>query len=50
MTGCSFGDVSPRTFYEMLITLFIHLVGAAFLAKIFADFASLMYLLGIEKT
>lgn len=50
MTGCSFGDVTPKTVFEVLVSILFFLVGASALAKVFADFASLMYLLSIEKT
>lgn len=49
MTGCSYGDVTPRSFNEVIVSLVIYVVGACILAKVFGDFASLMYLLSIEK-
>lgn len=50
MTGSSYGDVTPRSFSEVCLSLVIYVVGACVLAKVFGDFASLMYLLSIEKT
>ena len=50
MAGCSFGDVTSITYFEMIMSILFFLVGASALAKVFADFASLMYLLSIEKT
>ena len=50
MTGCTFGDVTARTFLEMLVTLFVFLIGASILAKTFGDFASLNHLLSVEST
>lgn len=50
MTGCTFGDVVAKTFYEILITLVFFLIGASILAKTFGDFASLNFLLSIEST
>jgi hypothetical protein len=50
MTGSSYGDVTPRSFPEVCLSLVIYIVGACILAKVFGDFASLMYLLSIEKT
>lgn len=49
MGGCSFGDVSPVSFPEIIISLIIFIVGASVLAKVFSDFASLMHLLTINK-
>ena len=50
MSGCTFGDVTPRTTNEVLVCLIIFVVGASVLAKVFGDFASLNYLLSIEST
>jgi hypothetical protein len=50
MVGSSFGDITPRTFDEIVVSIVIFLVGASALAKVFADFADLIYLLSIEKT
>jgi len=49
LTGCSFGDVTPRTVNEILVSLAVFLTGTILLAIVFSDFASLMYLLDIEK-
>ena len=49
LTGCSFGDVTPRTVNEIFVSLIVFLIGMILLAKVFTDFASLMYLLDIEK-
>ena len=49
LTGCSFGDVTPRTVNEIIVSLLVFLTGMILLAIIFSDFASLMYLLDIEK-
>ena len=50
LAGCSYGDVSPRSFNEIIWSLIIFLVGALILAKVFGDFAALMHLLAIENT
>lgn len=50
LTACSFADVTPRTFEEILLSVITLLAGVMLLAMIFSDFASLMYLLDVEKT
>ena len=50
MTGCSFGDVTPRTLNEIILSLLTFLIGMIVLAKTFSDFASLKFLLDEEKT
>jgi hypothetical protein len=42
MTGCSFGDVAPTTYYESLIATIVMALGATFYAKVFGDFEALM--------
>ena len=49
LNGCSYGDVTPRTVNEIIISLIVFLIGTLLLAKIFSDFSSLMYLLNIDK-
>lgn len=49
LTGCSFGDVSPLTLNEILLSLATFLIGTILLAKIFSDFASLKNLLEAEN-
>jgi hypothetical protein len=50
LTGCSFGDVTPRTLNEILVSLVTFLLGMILLAKTFSDFASLKQLLDEERT
>ena len=49
LSGCGFGDVDPATYYEILLTIFIMIIGATAYAKVFSDFDSLMYLFSAEK-
>jgi hypothetical protein len=49
LIGSSYGDVNPRTFNEILISLVIMVLGAGVLGKIFADFTTLGYLLMVAK-
>lgn len=49
LAACSFGDVTPRTFEEVLLSLITLLTGVVLLAMIFSDFAKLMYLVDIER-
>ena len=42
MTGSSFGDVTPFTNFEILISTIMMVLGASFYAKIFADFVSMI--------
>ena len=48
LTGCSFGDVTPRTLQEVIISNFVFVIGILLLAKIFSDFASVLHLLNLE--
>jgi len=48
LTGCSFGDVTPRTLQEVIISNFVFVTGILLLAKIFSDFASVLYLFNLE--
>jgi len=50
LVACSFGDVTPRTLQEVILSLVTLLVGVMLIAMIFSDFASLMYLLDIERS
>ncbi len=49
MTGTSFGDVTPQTDYEVLLSVVMMVLGATFYGKIFADFESIMYVTRTEK-
>lgn len=49
LAACSFGDVTPHTFEEVFLSLITLLTGVVLLAMIFSDFASLMYLIDIER-
>jgi len=49
LTGCSFGDVTPRTLQEVIISDFVFITGILLLAKIFSDFASVLYLFNLEN-
>jgi len=49
LTGCSFGDVTPRTLQEVIISNVVFVIGILLLAKIFSDFASMLHLFDIEN-
>jgi len=49
LTGNSFGDVTPKTYYENCLATVILVVGASVFSKNFADFNSLIQLLNQEK-
>jgi len=49
LTACSFGDVTPRTLEEVLLSLVTLLAGVLMIAMIFSDFANLMYLLDADR-
>ena len=50
MAGCSFGDVTPRTFYEIIASLVVMVLGTSVLAVIFGDFTAIMKLLETERS
>ena len=49
LTGCSFGDVTPRTLQEVILSDFVFVIGILLLAKIFSDFASVLHLFNLEE-
>jgi hypothetical protein len=48
ISGCSFFDVTPKNFNEVVLALFSLLIGTISLAKIFADLEQLRELSEIE--
>lgn len=49
MLGGSFGDVTPKTTYEIIISIIMMLVGAIFYAKIFAEFEKITFMRARES-
>lgn len=49
MTGNSYGDVTPQTMPEMILSLVMMVLGASFYGKLFADFATIMEIVRADK-
>ena len=49
MTGNSFGDVSPKTDWEMVVSLVIMVLGVTFYAKTISDLQGLLYFINSAK-
>jgi hypothetical protein len=48
LLGCSFKEVTPRTFGEVILSIIMFIFGTIIVAKIFSDFANLKHLMDFE--
>ena len=44
MTGASFGDVTPNTEFEIVLSIIMMILGASFYGKVFADFEKIIHI------
>ena len=49
MTGASYGDVTPNTSQEIVISVMMLVIGASFYGKVFADFEKIIQINKLEK-
>ena len=49
MTGASYGDVTPNTIIEIILAVFMMILGASFYGKVFADFEKIIQINLSEK-
>ena len=50
LTGSSFGDVTPRTFEEVSLSIVILFIGLLTMAAVFSNISTLLYVLNRGNT